>query len=393
MNRFHLIKSVAAVLVVVVQAHAADPGQVYYANFYNSGGTWTTYPVLSSSPNSWKHGWPIIGPSGPLPDVHSWCTAKNPYTGTTLSGGYYAHEHSCVRSPTIDLTDSGTGWAVEVTWMDYLNVPSGSAAVEVSNNNGLTWKGMFTGSGNQTVLGSWRSGLSRTLSPDFCTWGFRMRFRIDSYAGSYNDYQAYMFDSVGVSLVTPTGSYDVADAYLYDEQWIDYTGPQENDINLLAKTYDDNLVGLRIPADTAASIDGQPLAYDGLYGPWYEDDYYPSDYGIPNPDDVIDLVAYGVGDTYEEISFDNPVRLQFAAQAGKQVGWSLDGVFHPIETMLSDDDGGLLDTLGVDAGYLNVGDDLVVWTDHLCYFVMYTPEPTSALMLGLGGVALLRRRR
>jgi len=67
-------------------------------------------------------------------------------------------------------------------------------------------------------------------------------------------------------------------------------------------------------------------------------------------------------------------------------------VFHPIDTILTADDGSLLDTLGVDAGYINMGDDLIVWTDHLCYFVMYTPEPTSALMLGLGGLALLRRR-
>jgi len=318
MDRSHLIAAVVAALFLLgPHAGATEPGQVYYANFYNSGGAWTTYPLLSSSPNSWKSGWPGIGPSGPLPDVYSWCTAKNPYTGTTLSGGYYAHEHSCVQSPTIDLADNGIGWAVQVNWMDYLNVPSGYAKVEVSNNNGMTWKEMFSGNGDQTVLGSWRSGLSRTLSPDFCTWSFSIRFRIDSYAGSYSDYQAYMFDSVGVSLITPTGSYDVSDAYLEDEEWIDYTGPQPNAVDLSAKTYDDNLVGLRIPANTAASMDGQPLAYEGFYGPWYEDYYYPYEYGIPNPDDVIDLVAYGVGDTYEAITFDNPVRLQFAGQAGK----------------------------------------------------------------------------
>lgn len=395
MNRYSLLAAVAVALVLPFQANATDPGQVYYANFDGVGGAWTTYPLLSSSPNSWRHGWPAIGPSRPYPEVNCWATAKT-FSSGMISGGYYSHEYSAVMSPAINLSGSGSGWAVQINWDDYLNVPSGYAGIEVSNNNGLTWKEMYEATGNHTVTGSWRNGvMSRTLSPDFCTSGFRIRFRIDSYSGSYNDWQAFMFDNVAVSLVTATGSYDLSDAYLYDDEWIDYAGPQATDVNLVAKTYDDNLVSLMIPAGTTGQYtDGSPLD-GGFYGPSY-DDGYPSDYGIPNPDEVVDLVAYAVGDDYYPIEFDNPVRLQFNGQADKQVGWFDDDLFHPIETMLADDDGSLLATLGVDAGYLNVGDDLVVWTDHLCYFVMYVPEPTSCVILSLGSLALLRsygRRR
>lgn len=280
--------------------------------------------------------------------------------------------------------------------MDYLNVHSGSASVEVSNNYGLTWKQMFSGSGNQLVYGSWRSGLSRTLSPDFCTSGFRIRFRVDTYSQAYNEYQGYFFDSVGVSLVTPTGSYHVFGAYLDDEEFIDYPGPLNDPVTLAAKTYDDNIVTLSIPANTTAFMGGEELT-DGFYGPWFEDDdyEYPEDFYIPNPENVVDLVAYGVGDSYETITFDNPVRLQFDGQAGKLVGWSNPYMeeFHLIDTMLEADDGSLLESLGVDAGYLNIGDDLVVWTNHMTYFVMYVPEPTTLLLLAAGSAGLLVRKR
>ncbi len=389
-----------ALLLLGVSVHvvrADAPGQVYYANFYNSGGTWTTGKLLSSSPNSWKHGWPEVGPSGPLPDVHSWCTARvrNPYTGL-LSGGYYGREHSYVMSPRINLSAEGFGWAVKIDWMDYLNVHSGSASVEVSNNWGLTWKQMYRGSGNQLVLGSWRSGLSRTLSPDFCTSGFRIRFRVDTYQQAYSAYQGYFFDSVSVSLVTASGGYTVPNANSDDYEWVAYTGPVDGRVDLTANTYDDNLVTLSILPNTTAYMGGVELT-DGFYGPWYENDYYeyPEDFGIPNPEDVVDLVAYGVGDDDEPITFDNPVRLQFNGQAGKLVGWYDSDLeeFHLIDTMLEADDGDLLESLGVDAGYLNVGDDLVVWTNHMTYFVMYVPEPATAALLAIGGLGVLVCRR
>lgn len=77
--RDNTLKLLCALLLLSVSAHvvrADEPGQMYYANFYNTGGGWTTGTLLSSSPNSWKCGWPEVGPSGPLPDVYSWCTAE-----------------------------------------------------------------------------------------------------------------------------------------------------------------------------------------------------------------------------------------------------------------------------------------------------------------------------
>ncbi|MCD4699191.1 MAG: PEP-CTERM sorting domain-containing protein [Phycisphaerae bacterium] len=384
-------------LAVSVQAFSADaPGTLYSQNFATGGAGWASGKIISSSPNSWRLGVASIGYLQPYP-WYCWGTARdpvNPYTNA-LTGGYYAREYSYVKSPSINLSSHGIGHAVTLNWMDYMNIHSGSGSIEVSNNYGLTWKQLYKGYGDQTVTGSWRT-MSGTLGPTFCTMGFRVRFRIDSYAQAYTAWQGFYFDNVSVSLVTATGSYDLANAYTDDGGWVDYPGPMDGPVILAAQTYDDNIVTLSIMADTTAYMDGEELT-DGFYGPWYEDYYYEDaeDFGIPNPDDVVDLVAYGVGDDDETITFDNPVRLQFDGQAGKLVGWydvDLDE-FHLIDTMLEADDGSLLGSLGVDAGYLDIGDDLVVWTDHMTYFVMYVPEPAAALLLVAGSAVLLVRRR
>ncbi len=384
-------------LGVSSQAFSADaPGTVYSENFASGTAGWASGKLISSSPNSWRLGVASIGYLQPYP-WYCWGTARDPVNPATnaLTGGYFAREYSYVKSPNINLSAHGVGYAVTLGWMDYMNIHSGSGSIEVSNNYGLTWKELYKASGDQTVSGSWRT-ISRTLAPMFCTSGFRVRFRIDSYAQAYTAWQGFYFDNVSVSLVTASGGYSVLDAYLDDDEWIDYPGPMDGPVDLTARTYDDNLVTLSIPANTTAYMGGAELT-DGFYGPWYEDDdyEYPEDFGIPNPDDVVDLVAYGVGDDYEKITFDNPVRLQFNGQAGKLVGWSNPYMdeFHLIDTMLEADDGSLLGSLGVDAGYLNIGDDLVVWTNHMTYFVMYVPEPAAALLLLVGGVGLLARRR
>jgi len=103
----------------------------------------------------------------------------------------------------------------------------------------------------------------------------------------------------------------------------------------------------------------------------------PSDSGFT--DTVQSAIAIGAGDT--PLTFDKGVRLRFAGQAGKLVGWSRSGTFHSITTACADNTQATNDGLasGADCKIANDGGgNLVVWTKHFTAFVVYTQTANPA---------------
>lgn len=92
-------------------------------------------------------------------------------------------------------------------------------------------------------------------------------------------------------------------------------------------------------------------------------------------------IEVGAGDT--PITFDQAVKLTFAGQAGKLIGWSQAGTFHQITAICTDNTQTTNNTLadGADCK-IDVSGDLVVWTKHFSTFIAYTetaiPTPASS---------------
>ena len=84
-----------------------------------------------------------------------------------------------------------------------------------------------------------------------------------------------------------------------------------------------------------------------------------------------------------QLDFNRPVRLLLPGQAGKLAGFIRDGAdFTEINKELSDDSlaAASAELSPGEAGKIDVGDDLVIWTTHFTRFVAYTPgggDPTS----------------
>ena len=87
----------------------------------------------------------------------------------------------------------------------------------------------------------------------------------------------------------------------------------------------------------------------------------------------IEAISIGAGDTH--LTLDQPVKLDFVNQAGKQAGWSQAGVFHKITAVCDSATAPTL-SLGADCK-INVGADLIVWTKHFTAFVVYTDTTTA----------------
>lgn len=95
---------------------------------------------------------------------------------------------------------------------------------------------------------------------------------------------------------------------------------------------------------------------------------------------AITAIEVGAGDT--ALTFDQPVKLTFAGQAGNLVGWSRNGVFTSIENECDSLTAPTL-TDGADCSIAD-GSDLIVWTKHFTTFVTYTLTSTPAPSTGGG---------
>lgn len=98
-------------------------------------------------------------------------------------------------------------------------------------------------------------------------------------------------------------------------------------------------------------------------------------------------LAIQVGSTESDLVFTKAVRLVFAGQAEKHVGWyNHAGVFTEITTVCTGDNQS--DGDAVSAGgscKIDSGSDLVVWTKHFSTFVTYTQTPSITVSSGGGG--------
>ncbi|MGC9610945.1 MAG: peptidoglycan-binding protein [Minisyncoccia bacterium] len=112
----------------------------------------------------------------------------------------------------------------------------------------------------------------------------------------------------------------------------------------------------------------------------------------PTPDSgftapVTAAIAIGAGDTL--LTFDQAVKLTFAGQADKYVGWSRCGTFAQITDTCDTNNGGTTINGGVafpDGGSCKISNDgsgnLIVWTKHFTTFITYAltaiPDPVSS---------------
>ncbi|MDD3269680.1 MAG: S-layer homology domain-containing protein [Syntrophomonadaceae bacterium] len=87
-----------------------------------------------------------------------------------------------------------------------------------------------------------------------------------------------------------------------------------------------------------------------------------------NNADVNAAIEIGFPDTTR--IFSQPVKIIIPGQAGKLAGWILNGKFTPITCLMKTDSANDLEKNN--EGYLNVGDDLIIWTNHFTTFVTYT---------------------
>ncbi len=92
------------------------------------------------------------------------------------------------------------------------------------------------------------------------------------------------------------------------------------------------------------------------------------------------VTAIEIGSGNTPLTFSTPVKLTFAGQSGKHVGWSQSGVFKEITAVCNSATSPTLAD-GADCK-IDVGSDLIVWTRHATAFVSYT---TTAIPYGSGG--------
>lgn len=99
---------------------------------------------------------------------------------------------------------------------------------------------------------------------------------------------------------------------------------------------------------------------------------------------VSSVIEVGYGDT--KLTFNKAVRLVLSGQAGKDAGYSRNGVFTKISTTCSADTQVAGDALPAEGDCkIDVGSDLVIWTKHFTNFVTYTQSSIPVVVSGGGG--------
>ncbi len=135
-------------------------------------------------------------------------------------------------------------------------------------------------------------------------------------------------------------------------------------------------VQVAIPAGTTISA---PNDWNGtIHVPTIQDKdsvTLPSESGITKT--VQNVIEIGYGDV--PLTFDKAVRILIPGQAGKKIGYTSNGVFTEITTLLSADSQAAGDALSPGGdGKIDVGSDMVIWTKHFTKFVTYTQQSSKS---------------
>lgn len=104
---------------------------------------------------------------------------------------------------------------------------------------------------------------------------------------------------------------------------------------------------------------------------------------IPTPSGTSTTVGtvIEVGSDSVSLTFDKPVRLLISGQVGKLVGFERNGTFTQINTVCTADSASTALSANGDC-YINVGNDMVVWTKHFTQFVTYVRNNTYTVQPG-----------
>lgn len=131
---------------------------------------------------------------------------------------------------------------------------------------------------------------------------------------------------------------------------------------------------IAIPSATVVTSDD--TAWDGLF-------YPPIAVSVTLPNLSTETrtlsTALSIGDPDSSLTFSKGVRLLFADQAGKSIGYFSGSTFVPITSVCSNDTQSVGDALSDNGDCkIDVSGDLIVWTKHLTTFATYTATSTSS---------------
>ncbi len=122
--------------------------------------------TLSVAHSTWAYGTPTSGPGAAHSGVNVWAT--------NLEGAYINYEDGRLTSPLLDLRPYA-GSTIQLKWWEWLQTERGYdfGRVEVSADDGATWRQVYSGTGAASPQWTERSIF---LTPAEATATVRLRF-------------------------------------------------------------------------------------------------------------------------------------------------------------------------------------------------------------------------
>jgi subtilisin family serine protease len=184
------------------------PGFDWSENFESGDGGFTIFITGTGTTSSWAWGVPARGPGNAHSGSKVWAT--------NLSGNYNNDEYGYLVSPLIDLS-ANSGQGIQLSWWQWLQTEPDSdyARVEVSNDGGVTWMKVYTGTGDVDLTWTRHQVL---LEASFAVATFQVRFHFwsdpsRSFPGWYVDDMSILAGTATVPCVPQPGGLVVGKVY------------------------------------------------------------------------------------------------------------------------------------------------------------------------------------